>query len=60
MTPEEQRDEIRAIIAYYDARGLDWLDVVAYHGAVFTGRWPIPRPERKPRKVRAHDRADQH
>lgn len=47
MTPIEQRDEIRALIAYYDERGLDWISIVAYHGAVFTGHWPIPRPERK-------------
>lgn len=47
MIPAEQRSEIRALIAYYDVHGWDWVDIVGYHAAVFTGRWPEPRPERK-------------
>jgi len=46
-TPEEQRAEIRAIIAYFDARGWDWVSLVSYHAAVFTGHWPVPRPQCK-------------
>lgn len=54
FTPEEQRAEIRAIIEYFDARGWDWVSLVSYHAAVFTGHWPPPRPVRKggrPRKA---------
>jgi hypothetical protein len=47
MTPDEQRNEIRALIAFYDERGWDWLHIVSYHAAVFTGHWPPPKPFRK-------------
>lgn len=54
MTPEEQRAEIRALIAYYDERGLDWIHIVAYHGAVFVGTWPPPKREYKQRRHHAN------
>lgn len=47
MTPEEQRQYIRGLIAYYDDRGADWLDIVGYLTAVFTGRWPVVKRRRK-------------
>lgn len=39
MTDAEARDEIRAAIAWYDARGLCWLSVVTFIGirALFGG-----------------------
>lgn len=45
IPPDEQQPEIRTLIAHYDERGLNWIDIVAYHTAVFTGHWPVPRPE---------------
>lgn len=47
MTSEEQRQEVKDIIAYYEARGLDWLDIVSYRAACFTGQWPPPKPQRR-------------
>lgn len=41
MTPHE---EIKAAIAFYEARGWDWLPVVAFLSARATGMWP---PRRK-------------
>ena len=48
MTPDEQRQEIKDIIAFFEACGWDWLNLVAYRTAVFTGHWPLPTPGRKP------------
>lgn len=47
MTPDEQRQEIKAIIAFYEARGWDWLCPVAYRASVFVGTWPPPTPGRR-------------
>lgn len=47
-TPEEQRQDIKNAIAYYEERGLDWLDVVSYLAAVYAGYWPPAKRERKP------------
>lgn len=44
MTPEEQRQEIKDIIAFYEERGWDWLNIISYRAAVFTGHYPLPRP----------------
>lgn len=51
MTPEAQRQNIKSLIAYYEERGLDWLDIVGYLTAVATGRWPPPKHKRKAKKL---------
>jgi len=40
VTKVEQRQDIKDLIAYYEERGWDWLDVVGYLCAKYTGRWP--------------------
>jgi len=59
MTRDEQRQEIKAIIAFYDERGTDWLDVVAWRASTFVGTWPPPKPGRRkggrPRKEKRDD-----
>lgn len=36
-------DDIKSAIAFYEARGWDWLSVVAYLSARAVGMWPLPR-----------------
>lgn len=43
MRRDEVMDEIRAAIAYYDTRGWDWTDVVAFLSAKAVGMWPLPK-----------------
>lgn len=60
IATQEQRDDIKAAIAYYEARGLDWADVVTFLGLKYTGRledymrpcWPGRRVGR-PRSIKA-------
>lgn len=37
-----EHDEIKALIAFYEARGWDWLMAVAFLSARAVGIWPPP------------------
>ena len=39
----EERSEIRDIITFYDTKGWDWGDIVAYLSAKYCGYWPFGR-----------------
>lgn len=41
---EAVRNEIKALIAFYEERGKDWLLAVSYTAAKATGHWPPPKP----------------
>lgn len=36
-------NEIRACIAFYDKRGWDWTEVVAYLASTSCGAWPLAK-----------------
>lgn len=39
----DPREDIKAAIEFYEARGWDWLMVVSYLSAKATGHWPLPK-----------------
>ena len=47
MQPNDAQDEIKRAIAFYEARGWEWLSVVAYLSACAVGTWPPPKRETK-------------
>lgn len=41
---ERAMQEIKDVIAFYEARGWNWLMAVSYTASKATGHWPPPRP----------------
>jgi len=41
---KEVMQEIKRLIAFYEARGWDWLMAVSYTASKATGHWPPSRP----------------
>ena len=39
-----QRNEIKALIRFYERRGKDWGPALTFTAARFEGIWPPPRP----------------